>query len=148
MVIWKFFWVLCSSHHSLGFGRWVSIFVHMAVFLIIRERLIGRSPWSPPITTILFFSRRKSEREGVRLLRSWRSSLFKWSISCCMALVFSSWERWLSPSRMAYTSMGSMHTPLLVLSSLKIDKVIFTLGPPGFYLMWTWTHHGWTSDSL
>ena len=40
-------------------------------------------------------------------------------------------------SRMAHISMGSMHTPLLVPSSLEIDKMIFTLGPLGFCLVWT-----------
>ena len=33
--------------------------------------------------------------EGVHFHRSWRSFLFKWSISSCKALVSSSWERWL-----------------------------------------------------
>ena len=39
--------------------------------------------------------------------------------------------------RMAPTSMGSMHTLLPVPSSLEIDKMIFMLGPPRFYLVWT-----------
>jgi len=50
--------------------------------------------------------------------------------------------------RMAPTSMGSMHTPLPVPSSLKVDKMIFMLGPYRFCLVWTWTYHSWMSNSL
>ena len=38
---------------------------------------------------------------------------------------------------LAPTSVGSMHANLPVLSLLKIDKMIFTLGPHRFCLVWT-----------
>ena len=40
-------------------------------------------------------------------------------------------------SRVAPTSMGGMHTNFLALSLLKIEKMILTLGPHGFRLVWT-----------
>ena len=50
--------------------------------------------------------------------------------------------------RLAPIIKGSMHTPFSVPSSLKVDKTIFTLVRHRFYLMWTWTYHSWTLDSL
>ena len=47
-----------------AFGRWAFVSVLMVVVLIIRERLTGRSPWSLPITTILFIVRREIENGG------------------------------------------------------------------------------------
>ena len=38
-------------------------------------------------------------------------------------------------SGLALTSVGGMHTHIMVLSSFKIDKVIFMLGPHRFYLV-------------
>ena len=49
---------------------------------------------------------------------------------------------------LASASMGGMHTNLTVLSSLKVDKMIFMLGPHIFRLVQTRTYHGWTSNSL
>ena len=51
-------------------------------------------------------------------------------------------------SRLAPASMGGMHTNHLVPSSLKVDKMIFTLGLHKFCLVWTWTYHSCTSNSL
>ena len=50
-----------SAHRIIpqAFGRWVSVSVLMAIFLIIRERLTRRIPWSLSITTILFIARRE-----------------------------------------------------------------------------------------
>ena len=84
-----------SAHRiiSQAFGRWIHVSALMEVVIIIRERLIRRSPWSTLPSSSL--SEEKSEFEGVHLHHSWRNFLFKWSISNCMALVFFSWERWL-----------------------------------------------------
>ena len=35
------------------------------------------------------------------------------------------------------TGLDGMHTPLLIPSSLEVDKMIFTLGSYGFCLVWT-----------
>ena len=42
----------------------------------------------------------------------------------------------LSPG-LTSTGPDDMHTPLLISSSLMVDKTIFTLGSYGFYLLWT-----------
>ena len=73
--------------------------------------------------------------EGDRILRSWHIFLFKWLISHYMALVFLVREV-ATASRMASTSVGSPHTPLPVPSSLKIEKMIYTLGPLRLCLVW------------
>ena len=44
-------------------------------------------------------------------------------------------------SRLAPISMGSMHTNLPVPPSLKIEKVIFTLGPHQFLPISPWTYY-------
>ena len=40
-------------------------------------------------------------------------------------------------SRLASTSLGCMHTDLPVPSSLKVDEMVFTLGPHRFCMVWT-----------
>ena len=40
-------------------------------------------------------------------------------------------------SRLTFTSMDGVYTSSLVPSTLKIKEIILTLGPPGFYLVWT-----------
>ena len=91
--------VECFTHSiiSQASRRWISVFMLIMVVFIIRERLSRRSPWSMPITTILFTIRREVKSGGALFRRSWRKLLFKWSISVYMTLVFFSWERWLPP---------------------------------------------------
>ena len=91
--------VECSTHSiiSQAFRRWIFVSALMTVVLIIRERLTKRSPWSALKLPSSSPSEEKSELEGVRLHRSWRNFLFKWSISHYMFLASSLWERWLLP---------------------------------------------------
>ena len=80
-----------------AFGRWISISKLIMEVLFIWERLTRRSPWSALKLPSSSPSEEKSELEGVRLHRSWRNFLFKWSISHYMFLASSLWERWLLP---------------------------------------------------
>ena len=97
--MWSGNLVKCSTHSiiSQAFGRWIFVSALMTVVLIIRERLTRRSPWSASKLPSSSPSKEKSELEGVRLCRSWRNFLFKWSISRYMFLGSSLWERWLLP---------------------------------------------------
>ena len=118
----------------------------MVVVLIIRERLTKGSPWPGSIITILLIAKRKVIIGGSLSSPFVAQLPFRWSISSCMALVFSSWERWLPPR--APASMGGMYTNFPIPPSLKINKMILTLGPHIFFKIQTWTYHGWTLISL
>ena len=139
----------CPAHRiiSQAFGRWVSISMLMVIFLIIQKRLTGRSPWSLSITIILFIVRREV-RDGGRSPSTLVAQLPLQMFDLLLHGfgIFLVREVATTP-RMASTSVGSMHTPLPIPSSLKIDKMIFTLGPPRLYLMWIWTYHSWKSNS-
>ena len=50
--------------------------------------------------------------------------------------------------RLAPAIMGGMNTNFPVPSSLKIEKIILTLGSHRFLLIRTWTYHNWTLNSL
>ena len=50
--------------------------------------------------------------------------------------------------KLALASMGGMHTNFPIPSLFKIEKMILTLRPHGFLLIWIWTYHNWTLNSL
>ena len=139
-----------SAHRviSQALGRWIPVSALMVVVFNIRERLIRRSFWSASITSILFIMGREVWIWGSSL------SLFVAQLSLQMInlqLQSSSilFMRKVAPiSGLAPASMGGMHTNLPVPSSLKVDKLVFTLGSHRFCLVWTWTYYSWTSNSL
>ena len=132
---------------SQAFKGWISVSALMIDILIIREGLTKRSPWSAFVTTILCIVNRGVRIEGSSL------SLFTMQLSLQMInfqlqgpsilLV-----RKVAPIlRLAPASVGGMHTNLPVPSSLKIDKMVLTLGPHRLCQVWTWTYHSWMLDS-
>ena len=130
------------------FGRWIFISALMIDILIIRERLTRRSPWFAFVTTILFIVNR-----GVRIkgssLSPFMAQLSFWMIN------FQLQGPGIFPMRKVArisglnpASVGGMHINLTIPSSFKIDKEVFALGPYRFCIVWTWTYHSCTSDSL
>ena len=123
--------VECFAYHiiSQAFGRWVPVYVLMMVVLIIQEKLTRRSPWSRSITTLLLIVRRE--------VRIWGSSPSPFVVQLPLQIINLQLHgfgillmRKVAPAlRLAPTSMGGMHTKLSVLSTLKINKMILTLGP-------------------
>ena len=131
--------VECSAHHiiSQAFGRWILVSALMVVVLNIRERLTGRSSWSVSITTILFIVRREV-RIGGSSLSPFVAQLSLQMINLQLQGSGIFLMRKVAPiSGLASASMGGIHINLLVPSSLKVDKMVFTLGPHRFYLVWT-----------
>ena len=118
------------------------------VVLITRGRLTVGSRWSRPITAISIIVRRK-----IRIRRSLSSSFAAqppsqminlWLHGSGILLV-----RDVAPTlRLAPSSMSDMCANFSVPSSLKIEKMILTLGPHGFLSIWTWTYQNWTLNSL
>ena len=126
--------VECFTHSVISQAYWGRIFVSvfMMIVLIIWERLTRRSPWSVPIVAILFAIRRE-----VRI--GWSSFSLLMAQASFQVInfllhgfgIFLMGEMTTTP-RMVPTSMGSMHTPILVSHLLKITEVISTLRPHGF----------------
>ena len=147
---WPRHLVECYAHLivSLAFGEWIFVFALKVVVFDIRERLIKRSSWSTSIATILFIVKRRVRTGGSSF------SPFAAQLSLQMVNLQLQGSSILLMREMALTSgltptsLGSMHTPLPVSSSLEVDKMIFTLGPHRFCLVWTWTYHGFMLDSL
>ena len=120
----------------------------MVIFLVMRERLTGRSPWSPSVTTILFIIRREVGNGG-RSPSPFAAQLPLQMINLLLhgfGILFM--REVATTPRMAFTGVGSMHTSLLVSFPFQVDKMILPLGPPRFCLVWTWTYHSWKSNSL
>ena len=142
--------VECFTHGVVSQSYQGRIFVSapMIIILIIWERLTRRSPWPVSIAAILFTIGRE-----VRI--GWSSFSLLMAQASFQVInfllygfgIFFMGEMATTP-RMALTSMGSMYTPLLVSHLLKFTKVILTLRPHGFCLVWTQTYHRWTSNSL
>ena len=73
------------------------ILTPMAIFLVTRENLTGRSFGSSPICSIICVLGRQLGVGDERLRRARRNSFFSSSISRCMSLSFFAWETWLFP---------------------------------------------------
>ena len=135
--------VECSAHCIISYisGRLVPISALMVVFLFIRERLTRRIPWSTSITTVLLTVRR-----GV-IMGGSSSSPFVAQLPLYMinfqlhVLGILCVRDMTSRLRLTVTSMDSMYTSFLVPFAPKNEEIILTLGPLGFYLVWTWSHH-------
>ena len=120
----------------------------MVIFLVMREKLTGRSPWSPSVTTILFIIRREVENGG-RSPSPLAAQLPLQTINLLLHGFGILFLRVVATTpRMAFTGVGSMHTSLLVPSPFRVDKMILSLGPPRFCLVWTLTYYSWKSNSL
>ena len=142
--------VECSTHNiiSQASRRWIYASTFMMVVPIIRERFTRRGPWSMPIATILFIVGRE--------IRFRRSSLSPFMAQLSLQEINLQLQgssilfmRKVAPiSGLTIASMGGMHTKLPILSLFKVDKMVFTLRPHRFCLVWTWTHHSWPLDSL
>ena len=89
------------------------------------------------IATILFIVKRRVRTGGSSLL------LFAAQLSLQMVNLLLQGSSILLMREVALTpgltptGLGSMHTPLPVPYSLEVDKMIFTLGPHRFCLVWT-----------
>ena len=120
----------------------------MMIILIIWERLAGRSPW-PAFTATILFTIGREVRIGWNSFSSLMAQAFLQVINFLLHGfgIFLLGEM-ATTLRMALASMVSMYTPLLVSPLLKFTKVILTMRPHGFCLIWTWTYHRWTSNSL
>ena len=116
---------------------WVLVSALMVIVLIIWEGLTMRYPWPGSITTILLIVKREVRFGGSSL------SLFVAQLSLQMINLQLQGSDILLMRKVAPISgldpanMGGMHTNLPVPSSLKVDKIIFTLGSHRFCLVWT-----------
>ena len=142
--------VECFTHGvvSQAYRRWIFVSALMMIVLIIWERLTRGSPRSTPITAIILTIRRE-----VRV--GW-SSLSQFMVQASIKVInlllhvfgvlfmrdvaFTPW--------LTFTSVGSMHTSLLVPFLFKIAEVILILRPHRLCLVWTWTYYRPVLDSL
>ena len=133
---------------SQAFGKWIPISALMVVVLNIQERLTRKSSWSASITTILFIVKREVRiRESS--LSPFMAQLSLQEINLQLQGSSILFMRKVAPiSGLTLASMGGMHTKLPIPSLFKVDKMVFTLRPHRFCLVWTWTHHSWPLDSL
>ena len=79
-----------------AFMGWALILILMAILLIARESLTGRSSGSSPICSIICLLG-GSELGDECLRRTRRNFFFNSSISRCMSLSLFAWETWLFP---------------------------------------------------
>ena len=133
---------------SQAFGRWALVSAFTVVVLIIRERLTRGSLWLGSITTILFIAR-KIVRIGGSLPSLFMAQLPLQMINLQLHGFSILLMRKVAPAlRLTPASIGGMHTNLSVPFSLKINKMILTLGLHRFLSIWTWTYHSWTLNAL
>ena len=142
--------VECFTHGvvSQAYRGRSSVFAPMMIILIIWERLARRSPWPASIAAIIFTIGRE-----VKIGWNSFSSLIAQASLQVINFLLHGFGIFLlgemaTTLRMALASMGSMYTPLPVSPLLKFTKVILTLRPHGFCLVWTQTYHRWMSNSL
>ena len=122
---------------SQAFARWALAPMLMVVILVARERLTGWSSRSGSIAGIPLITRRNI-RVGGSLPSPFMAQLPLQMINLQLHGSGVFLMRDMTPtSRMASTSMGGMHTSLLVPSALKIEEMILTLGPHRFLSIWT-----------
>ena len=140
---WSINLVERSTHRviSYAFGRWIPVSALMVVVLNIWERQTRRSSWSASIITILFIVRREFQI-GESSFSPFVAQLFLQMINLQLQGSGILLMRKVAPIfGLALASMGGMHTNLSVPSSLKVDKMVFTLGSHRLYMVWTWTYH-------
>ena len=120
----------------------------MVVIFLIQEGFTGGSSWPDSVASIPFITRRKI-RVGGSSPSPFVAQLPLQTINLQLHGSSAFLMRDVTPtSRVAPTSMGGMHTNLVIPSSLKIHKMILTLGPRRFLSIQTWTYHNWTLKSL